>query len=438
MADLLPEQVERSHKALTELLGDKIDVPKERQFIGFDAYRKAIDCLRPGDVAMLTTHAGFRAVHLNYAVEKGVNVFMEKDFAADPGGVQQILRAGEAAEKKNLKIAAGLMARHSSARQAMIQQIRDGAMGDIQLIRAYRMDSGYRMDPFQRNENELLWQLRPGHPYQFLWSSGGIFIELMIHQIDECFWIKDAWPVSAHGVGGRIAGSTDCSQNLDSYSIEYTFADGTKALVTGRYIPNCFNDFVTYVHGTKCAGQFSGNIHAPSSQIYKDQRIAADNVAWKPAKETVNPWQAEWHVLLDAIRNDRPHNEARRAALSNLGAIMGRAAVHTGQIVTWDRRHGLEVRVLPERRGSDGGQPGTGPSRRARPLSRTGPRRVDGDLIPAQRRGGFGDRVWISKRRGEADPNRRFTRLHGCDPAQFDLALVAKYHRRPDKIPLSR
>ena len=41
-------------------------------------------------------------------------------------------------------------------------------------------------------------------------------------------------------------------------------------------------------------------------------------------------------MLLSAIRNDRPHNEARRAALSNLGAIMGRAAVHTGKIVTWE------------------------------------------------------------------------------------------------------
>ncbi len=177
---------------------------------------------------------------------------MEKDFAADPGGMKRVIRAGEAAEKENLKIGAGLMCRHSSARQAMIQQIRDGAMGDIQLIRAYRMDSGYFMGPFSRDQNELLWQLSPGHPYQFMWSSGGIFIELMIHQIDECFWIKDSWPVSAHGVGGRFAGSTDCSQNLDSYSIEYTFADNTKALVTGRYIPDCQDDFATYVHGPKC------------------------------------------------------------------------------------------------------------------------------------------------------------------------------------------
>ena len=203
------------------------------------------------------------------------------------------------------------------------------------------------MAPFPTQRERTALAAPPGHPYQFLWSSGGVFIELMIHQIDECFWIKDAWPVSAHGVGGRFAGSTDCSQNLDSYSIEYTFADGTKALVTGRYIPNCFNDFVTYVHGTKCAGQFSGNIHAPSSQIYKDQRIAADNVAWKPAKETVNPWQAEWNVLLDAIRNDRPHNEARRAALSNLGAIMGRAAVHTGQIVTWEEAMASKFQFCP-------------------------------------------------------------------------------------------
>ncbi len=336
LADLRADRLKQCHAALTKLLGDNVDVPEERRFQGFDAYRHAIDCLRPGDIAMLTTHAAFRGPHLEYAIEKGVHVFMEKDFAADPGGIQRILRAGEAAEKKNLKIAAGLMARHSSARQALIQRIRDGALGDVQLIRAYRMDPGYRMGPFSRTENELLWQLSPGHPYQFLWSSGGIFIELMIHQIDECFWIKDAWPVAAHGVGGRYAGSTDCSQNLDSYSIEYTFADGTKAMVTGRYIPNCFNDFATFVHGTKCAAKFSGNVHAPTCWISQDQHLDENRISWKAERETVNPWQAEWDVLLSAIRNDRPHNEARRAALSNLGAIMGRAAVHTGKVVTWD------------------------------------------------------------------------------------------------------
>jgi predicted dehydrogenase len=336
MADLRQDRLDEKHEALKQSLGDRVDVPAERRFLGFDAYRRAMDCLRPGDIALLTTHAAFRAVHLEYAVEKGLHVFMEKDFATDPGGVKRLLKAGEAAEKKNLKIGCGLMCRHSSARQAMIQKIRDGALGDVMMIRAYRMDPGYFMGPFPKGQNELLWQLSPGHPYQFLWSSGGIFLELMIHQMDECFWIKDSWPISAHGVGGRFAGSTDCSQNLDSYSVEYTFADGSKALVTGRYIPKCHTDFATYVHGTKAAAKFSGDIHAPDCLIFKDQRTDRNNIAWRPPRETVNPWQAEWDMLLKAIRNNTPHNEVRRAALSNLAAIIGRAAVHMGRVITWD------------------------------------------------------------------------------------------------------
>ena len=93
MADVFQNRLDGSHTALSKQFGKQIDVPKERQFIGFDAYRKAIDCLRPGDVALLTTHAGFRATHLEYAVAKGINVFMEKTFAPDPGGIQRVLRA---------------------------------------------------------------------------------------------------------------------------------------------------------------------------------------------------------------------------------------------------------------------------------------------------------------------------------------------------------
>jgi len=336
MADVFEDKLARSYKALSKQFGDLVDVPPERRFVGFDAYRKAIDCLRPGDVALLTTRAYPRPTHLDYAVEKGVNVFMEKSFAPDPGGLHRMVRAGEAAEKKNLKIAAGLMCRHSVARQALIDKIRDGQLGDVQLIRAARMGGGRGMRPRKRDENELLFQVGAGKIH-LLWSSSGLMIELLIHQIDECCWLKDSWPVKAHGLGGRVPHSGDCGQNLHAYSIEYTFADGTTALVSNRNIANCYNDFATYVHGTKCAAQFSGNIHAATVHTYKDQRIDKDNITWSAPEEPCTPWQAEWNVLIDAIRNDRPHNEARRAALSNLVAVMGRAAVHSGQVVTWDQ-----------------------------------------------------------------------------------------------------
>lgn len=348
MADIRQDRLDEKHAVLKQSLGDRVDVPEERRFLGFDAYRKAIDCLKPGDVALLTTFSSFRAQHFEYAVERGVNVFMEKTFGPDPGSIQRLLKANEIAEKKNLKVACGLMCRHSSSRQAMIEKIRAGAIGDVLNVRAYRMDPGYFMPPFQRNQNELLWQLSPGHPYQFMWSSGGIWIELMIHQMDECFWIKDGFPVSAHGVGGRFAGSTDASQNLDSYQAEFTFADGSKANVTGRYIPKCHTEFATFIHGTKAAAKFSGDVHAPDCFIYKDLHTERSNVAWRPAKELVNPWQAEWDVLLDAIRHNKPHNELRRAAYSNLGAMMGRAAVHMGRVITWEEITKSQFRFAPE------------------------------------------------------------------------------------------
>lgn len=334
MADLVEAKLASSHLNLSSKFGPLVDVPPERRFLGFDAFRHAMDCLRPGDVVLLTTHAAFRATHLEYAIAKGVNVFMEKSFASDPAGIRRILQLGEQAEKKNLKIGTGLMCRHSESREALIEKIRGGAIGDVELIRAYRLQNGHRMAPFARTENELLWQIR--HPHYVLWVGTGVFIDNVIHQIDECCWIKDAWPVSAHGMGGRTPDNTDCSQNLDTYSVEYTFADGTKALVNGRFAPKCHADFATFIHGTKCAAQFSGNVHAPTVQIFNDQRTRNDNVAWRPEKESVSPYVAEWSALLHAIRSDQPHNEVRRSALSNLAALMGRAAVHSGGIVTWD------------------------------------------------------------------------------------------------------
>lgn len=335
MADLFDSRLKNSHDAMSKKATKQVDVPPERQFIGFDAYKKAIDCLRPGDVAMLTAYCGFRATHLEYAIRKGVNVFMEKPFAVDPLGVRRIIKLGEEAEKKNLKIGCGLMCRHSSARKALIQKIRDGALGDVIVSKATRMGPFRHLGRKPENENEVLWQIR--NRIHVFWTGGGVFHDFSIHHVDEVCWLKDAWPVSAQGFGGRIPNSDDCGQNLDAYSVEYTFADGTKALVYARYAEGTDAAFDTFLHGSKCAAQFSGQTHAPTVAIYKDQRISDDNIAWKPDPERISPYNAEWHVLIDAIRNDKKHNEAKRGAYSDLAFLMGRAAVHSGKTITWDQ-----------------------------------------------------------------------------------------------------
>jgi hypothetical protein len=168
------------------------------------------------------------------------------------------------------------------------------------------------------------------------WIGSGHMVDNLIHQIDECCWIKDAWPVECHGMGGRAADSQDCGQNIDTYSMEYTFADGTKAFCGFRRMRKTRSDFATYIHGTKCAAQFSGNVHAATVHLFKDQRIARSNIAWTPTKDAHSPWQYEWNNLIKSIREDRKHNELKRACYSDLATLMGRAAVHLGETVTWD------------------------------------------------------------------------------------------------------
>jgi predicted dehydrogenase len=162
LADIDQRKLDGTLRSLQEKFAEKVDVSGDRQFVGFDAYRKAVDVLRPGDVAMCTTRAYIRPVHVEYAVRKGINVFLEKPFASDPGGLHRLLAVAEEAERKNVKIAAGLQCRHSPARHALIEKIRSGEMGEIHLIRANRLGGANWLAPQGDKANDLVSQLQFG------------------------------------------------------------------------------------------------------------------------------------------------------------------------------------------------------------------------------------------------------------------------------------
>ena len=103
MADFFDNRLQSSFQALSKQFEKQVDVPKERQFIGLDGYKKAIDSIAPGGVVLLATPPAFRPTHVEYAVAKGCHVFMEKSFAVDAPGIRRVLQAGEEATKKNLE-----------------------------------------------------------------------------------------------------------------------------------------------------------------------------------------------------------------------------------------------------------------------------------------------------------------------------------------------
>lgn len=335
IADLDPKRIELAESSLARRVPEHVDVPRERQFVGFEAYKDAIDILRPGDIAMCTTRAYIRPVHVEYAVSKGINVFMEKPFACDPMGLHRMRAAGQLAEQTGSKIAAGLQCRHSPARAELIERIRGGELGELSYIRANRMGGRRWLGNMGEKSNLITEQLKFGRT-ELLWIGSGHMVDNLIHQIDECCWLMDDWPVECHGIGGREVGSTDHGQNVDSYSMEYTFADGRKAFCGFRRAKDSHLDFATYVHGSKKAAQFSGNVHKATVHQYKDLRIDKSGIEWTATPDAKNPWDYEWDHFIHAIRNDLPYNECERAVMADYCSLMGRAATHQNNIITLD------------------------------------------------------------------------------------------------------
>jgi len=348
VADVFEDRLNGSYTSLNNAFKDRVDVPESRRFIGFDGYKKAMDCLSPGDVVILTTPPAFRWVQFTYAIKKGLNVFMEKPVTVDGPSTRKMIELAKQSRDKNLKVGVGLMSRHSRALQELQKRIEDGQIGDVILMRGYRMHGpggSFRSFAYDPNSgmSELLYQIKRFHSY--IWASGGNFNDFYIHHVDHLCWMKGDDPIKAQALGGRhYRYSTDgkryVDQNFDAYAVEYTFADGSKFNFNGRCMDNCERIYSSYVHGSKGIAIAAKNSDCglPSS-IYKGQNTDRANMLWesKVPNDQRNPYQNEWNDLIDAIRSDTPYNEAEQGAIVSMVSSMGRMAAHTGQEITYDK-----------------------------------------------------------------------------------------------------
>lgn len=345
MADVFEDRLNNSYSNIKAQQKDKVDVPADRRFLGFDAYKKAMDCLKPGDVAIFATPPAFRWVHFGYAIEKGLNVFMEKPVTVDGPTSRIMFEQAKRASEKKLKVGVGLMSRHTRGLQELADRIHQGEIGDLVLMRGYRMHGPVGSafsTKWPGNPSELLWQIRNFH--SFLWASGGCYSDFYIHVIDHLCWMKNAWPVKAQALGGRHYrhthdGQLYVDQNFDIYSVEYVFADGARMLFDGRCMNGCNDIYNSYAHGTKGSAMVSrsGDCGQPSA-IFKGQNPTRSEMNWMAKTEAgeQDPYQNEWEDLMKAIRKGEDYNEAERGIRGSLVTSMGRMAAHTGQEVSYE------------------------------------------------------------------------------------------------------
>lgn len=347
IADAFAEPLQRSLKAIQARCPQKVDVPADRQFVGLDAYEKVLAC--EVDLVVLCSPPGFRPVQFESAVKAGKHIFMEKPVATDAPGYRRILAANELAKQKKLAVAVGHHLRHETKHREIIQRIHDGAIGQLQYLRAYYNASGVWFRPRKQDQTEMQFQV--SNWYYFVWLSGDHIVEQHVHDLDVMNWMmKDAHPVEAQGMGGRQVrtpewaeaqgmGRSAVGEIFDHHAVEFSYPDGTKMYSFCRHQPGTWQSFSEHAHGTQGRAAIEG--HGASQLWLGDKKVQE----WRREKDG---HQVEMDDLFAALNAGQDYNEGAWAANSSMTAILGRMATYSGQVVRWDDATESQLDLSPQ------------------------------------------------------------------------------------------
>ncbi len=348
MADAFEDRLGKSLENLQKVTGERqqaqrLDVPPENRYVGFDAYRKAIDA--GADMVILATPPGFRPEHFAYAIESGKHVFMEKPVAVDAPGIRSVMETAKLSKEKGLKVGVGLQRHHYPLYQETVARIHDGAIGDVVAQRVYWNSSGVWVRPREPQQTEMEYQMR--NWYYFNWLCGDHIVEQHIHNLDVANWVKNAHPVEAQGQGGRqVRNGLDHGEIFDHHMVEYTYADGSTMSSQCRHIPGCWEQVAEFAHGSK------GSAEVAAGVLHMKGRDT-----WYFGEDEDDPYQLEHDHLFAAMREGTEFNEAEHGAIATMTAILGRMATYTGKKITWDEALASTERLAPERYAFDANPP---------------------------------------------------------------------------------
>ena len=332
MADAFADNIENAYKELKKTFGDRVDVPQERKFAGFDAYKAAIDA---ADVVLLCSTPGFRPTHFAYAVEKGKHVFMEKPVAVDGPGIRMVIEAAKVADQKKLSVVCGLQRRYQNSYTETLAKVKEGLIGDIVSSQVYWVGGGVWTRPRSEGQTEMEYQVR--NWYYFNWLCGDHIVEQHCHNIDVSNWFKGAHPVKAVGMGGRTSRvGKDWGEIFDHHFVEYHYADGSIMNSQCRQWNGVWSNVSETIVGTKGTA---------TPGVIKDR---AGKIIWRFRGPDNNPYQTEHDVLYQCVRENKPRNDAYYTAEATLTAIMGRMATYSGKEVTWDMALNSTLDTMPK------------------------------------------------------------------------------------------
>ncbi|MEM9016661.1 MAG: Gfo/Idh/MocA family oxidoreductase [Verrucomicrobiota bacterium] len=325
----------------------QVDLPKSRQYAGFDAYKGVID---ESDLVIIATPPGFRPIHFDYAVKQGKHVFMEKPVCVDAKGFNQVIESAKEADQKGVKVVVGLQRHYQNVYLEAFQKVHEeGMIGEIIGGQVYWNGNRPWIIARQPGWTEMEYQMR--NWYHFNWLCGDHIAEQHVHNIDVMNWfvsgdsVAGGNPISAQGMGGRAGTEPrNVGEIFDHHYVEFRYGPEHGNVIMNsqcRHIRDTWRQVGEEIHGTE------GILHLGSGKI-TDRK---GEVKWQYRKERSgepNPYQIEHDQLHAAIKDDTPLNNAYYGAKSSFSSVFGRLATYSGQNITWEDAINSDFSIMPE------------------------------------------------------------------------------------------
>lgn len=253
------------------------------------------------------------------ALKAGKHVYCEKPVGVTAAQVRDLVKV---AKQTNKVFHTGQQMRSYRQISQAIQRIRQGAIGDVIMVKAQR----HAIADLDHNGSSADWYFNAA-------KSGGYLIEQSVHNLDACSWAIGSRPTKVAGFGGTMLYKNDPPGRdiMDCSSLTYDYQNGAKLSFTqmvfhprglpsgGQYI---------YVYGTKGAVDLLGGANA--------YPLARDGQPEQLAPKQDEPTHEHVKAFYDCVTKGAKSNaDIVVGATAALTAIMGHEACVTQRIINW-------------------------------------------------------------------------------------------------------
>ena len=244
------------------------------------------------------THASLIAE----AAAAGKHIFCEKPIALDLKSIDDALAA---VARAGIKLQVGFNRRFDANFRRMWELIREGTLGDLHMLRITSRDPA-------------------PPPIDYIKVSGGIFLDMMIHDFDMARYLAGDEVEQVFAVGAvRIDPEIGKAGDIDTTVVTLQFAKGCLATIDNSRRATYGYDQRVEVFGSK--GMANAENETPNrTRLSTSEGVREDLPLYFFVERYVEAYLTEMRAFMDCIREDTEPSVTGRDA--RVPVVMGKAA----------------------------------------------------------------------------------------------------------------